>query len=130
MLQKREDEEDDKIDNIFWLPETFLYTARASSSSTFSCILPIHMPVIQSAKKALKQSEKRASRNRHFNELYKEALKSFERAINDGTIKTQWGELLSALYSRVDTLVKKNILHKNNAARRKSRFAKLLANAQ
>jgi ribosomal protein S20 len=47
------------------------------------------MPVIQSAKKALRQSEKRASRNRHFNELYKESLKNFERAIADGSSKTE-----------------------------------------
>jgi ribosomal protein S20 len=35
-------------------------------------------------------------------------------------------EALSLVYSRIDTLEKKNILHTNTAARRKSRVAKMV----
>ncbi|MDD2917321.1 MAG: 30S ribosomal protein S20 [Candidatus Gracilibacteria bacterium] len=82
------------------------------------------MPNTSSAKKALKQSQTKASRNRRFNALYKETLKSFEKAI--ATKSADATELLAKLYSRVDTLVKKNILHINNGSRKKSRFAKML----
>lgn len=82
------------------------------------------MPNTSSAKKALKQSQTKASRNRRFNALYKETLKAFQKAIDAKS--TDAVELLAKLYSRVDTLVKKNILHINNGSRKKSRFAKML----
>ena len=82
------------------------------------------MPNTSSAKKALKQSQTKASRNRRFNALYKETLKAFQKSLASGA--TDGLELLSKLYSRVDTLVKKNILHINNGSRKKSRFAKML----
>jgi small subunit ribosomal protein S20 len=81
------------------------------------------MPLTSSAKKAHKQSLVRASRNRRFSDLYKETLKTFERALKAGNVE-EATTALSKLYSRVDTLVKKNILHKNNAARKKSCFCK------
>jgi len=83
------------------------------------------MPLTSSAKKAHKQSLVRASRNRRFSDLYKETLKTFERSLKAGNLE-EATTALSKLYSRVDTLVKKNILHKNNAARKKSAFAKML----
>lgn len=82
------------------------------------------MPNTSSAKKALKQSQTKASRNRRFNALYKETLKAFEKAV--AAKSADGAELLAKLYSRVDTLVKKNILHINNGSRKKSRFAKML----
>ena len=83
------------------------------------------MPITSSAKKALRQNETKASRNRHFNALYKETLKSFEKAIKAASVKEATA-LLSKLFSRVDTLVKKNVLHINNASRKKSKFSKML----
>ncbi len=85
------------------------------------------MPTTKSAKKALKQSETRRSRNRHFSEIYKESVKKLERAV--ASKSGDFGALLSEVYSRVDTLVKKNIIHPNNAARKKSAFAKLAKSA-
>ncbi len=82
------------------------------------------MPNTSSAKKALKQSQTKASRNRRFNALYKETLKAFQKAV--GAKSADATELLGKLYSRVDTLVKKNVLHINNGSRKKSRFAKML----
>lgn len=82
------------------------------------------MPNTSSAKKALKQSHTKASRNRRFNALYKETLKAFQKSLVVESVDSM--EILSKLYSRIDTLVKKNILHINNGSRKKSRFAKML----
>jgi small subunit ribosomal protein S20 len=81
------------------------------------------MPNTSSAKKALKQSLVKRSRNRHFSALYKETLKVLETAIKAGDAKVA-AESLPKTYSRIDTLVKKNILHVNTAARKKSALAK------
>ena len=45
------------------------------------------MPIIKSAKKALKQSEKRHSRNEHFKNLYKETRKAFEAAVKANDVE-------------------------------------------
>jgi ribosomal protein S20 len=39
------------------------------------------MPIIKSAKKALKQNAKKKSRNDHFKNLYRESRVAFEKAI-------------------------------------------------
>lgn len=87
------------------------------------------MPNTKSATKALKVSEKKRSRNRRFLELFKESTKQLE-ALLKATEKdmTAINTALSKVYSRIDTLEKKNIIHKNNAARKKSAFAKAVKN--
>ena len=84
------------------------------------------MPNTKAAKKALKVSEKKNSRNRHFQALLKESVKAFEALVSapqKDVKKIQ--EALGKVYSRIDTLEKKNVIHKNNAARKKSAFAKV-----
>jgi small subunit ribosomal protein S20 len=84
------------------------------------------MPNTKSAKKALKVSEKKRSRNRHFLALLKESVKAFEAATTaEKKDAKKINETLSMVYSRIDTLEKKNVIHKNNAARKKSAFAKI-----
>lgn len=87
------------------------------------------MPNTKSATKALKVSEKKRSRNRRFLELFKESTKKLEALLKaqDKDITAINAEL-SKVYSRIDTLEKKNIIHKNNAARKKSAFAKAVKN--
>lgn len=82
------------------------------------------MPNTSSAKKALKQSLTNRSRNKHFSALYKESVKDLEKAVKNWENKDTLG-LLSKVYSNIDKLVKKNIIHANNWARKKSKFAKL-----
>lgn len=98
------------------------------------------MPIIKSAKKALKQSKKNEARNRHYKELYRESRVKFEQAIRawdaeaakvvfynkkeDGKTVSSW------LQSIIDKLEKKNILHKNNASRKKSHFSAMLKNLE
>ncbi len=84
------------------------------------------MPNTKSAIKALKVSEKKRSRNRHFQALLKESVKAFQVLIaTEKKDVKKITEALSVVYSRIDTLEKKNVLHKNNAARKKSSFAKI-----
>lgn len=85
------------------------------------------MPNTKAATKALKVSQKKRSRNRRYLELFKEATKKFQAAVTENNA-TALNEALSLVYSRIDTLEKKNIIHKNNAARKKSAFAKALKN--
>jgi small subunit ribosomal protein S20 len=83
------------------------------------------MPNTKSAQKALKVSEKKRSRNRHFLALLKESTKAFEALIQaEKKDISAIQSALSIVYSRIDTLQKKNVLHKNNAARKKSIYAK------
>jgi small subunit ribosomal protein S20 len=82
------------------------------------------MPIIKSAKKALKQSAKRHSRNNAFRALYRENRRTFEKAI-DAKDLTAATEALKALQSSIDKLSKKNIIHKNNASRKVSKFVKM-----
>lgn len=85
------------------------------------------MPNTKAAKKALRVSEKKRSRNRRYSALTKETVKAFEALIQSETKDAQKiAEALSLVYSRIDTLEKKNIIHPNTAARRKSSFAKLV----
>jgi small subunit ribosomal protein S20 len=85
------------------------------------------MPNTKSAKKALKVSQKKRSRNRRYSELTKESVKVLEALLASEKKDTKKiAEALSGVYSRIDTLEKKNILHANTAARRKSLFAKLV----
>jgi small subunit ribosomal protein S20 len=85
------------------------------------------MPITKAAKKALKVSEKKRSRNRRYNELTKESMKSLESLVKgESKDAKKIAEALSTVYSRIDTLAKKNILHRNTAARRKASVAKMV----
>ena len=95
------------------------------------------MPIIQSAKKQLRQNKKRKARNDHFKALYREARKAFEKAIKAWDAKLarslfvntkdeNWKTIKAWLQALIDKLAKKNIIHKNNASRKKARFSKML----
>ena len=83
------------------------------------------MPIIKSAKKALKQSHKRKSRNDRFKALYRETRRVFEKAIAANDLEAAKNSF-APLQSNIAKLAKKNIIHKNNAARKVSKFAKML----
>ncbi len=88
------------------------------------------MPNTKSAIKALKVSEKKRSRNRRYNALTKESVKALEALLaTEKKDAKKIAEALSTVYSRIDTLEKKNILAQNTAARRKSGFAKMVKSA-
>ena len=85
------------------------------------------MPNTKSAKKALKVSEKERSRNRRYLALTKESVKALQAALAVApVVEATLVEALWNVYSRIDTLEKKNIIQKNTAARRKSTYAKMV----
>lgn len=84
------------------------------------------MPILKSAKKQLRQNATRRLRNDHFRDLFREARVGFERLIAGNQVK-EATESFPKLQKIIDTLAKKNLIHKNNAARKKSRFAGMLA---
>jgi len=94
------------------------------------------MPIIKWAKKALKVSRKKQLRNSHFKNIYAELRRTFEKAIKASDVdaatavwfnkKEDGKNIKSGLQSTIDKLIKKNIIHKNNWARKKARFAKML----
>jgi len=94
------------------------------------------MPIIQWAKKALRVSRKKQVRNNHIKGIYNELRRAFEKAIKANDVKTAnavWfnekkdgKNVKSWLQSTIDKLDKKNIIHSNNAARKKAKFAKML----
>ena len=85
------------------------------------------MPHTKSAKKALLVSERKRSSNRRYLAVTKESVKALEKTLAaTPVVEADLILALSAVYSRIDTLEKKNILHTNTAARRKSRVAKMV----
>lgn len=84
------------------------------------------MPIIKSAKKALKRSEVLWERNTLFRNWVKNAVKLLKKAVAAKDQKKA-DELLVNTYSLIDKSAKLNIFHKNNAARKKSQAAKLVA---
>ncbi len=81
------------------------------------------MPIIKSAKKRVKVTEKKTLRNRQNKSALRTAIKRFEMAIAAGEVEKAQIELVKA-ESSIDKSVKKGIIHKNNAARKKSRLTK------
>lgn len=58
----------------------------------------------------------------------KKTLKVFTKTIE--TKKEDAAELLKSVYKKLDKAAKRNVLHKKTAARRKAKFAKLVAAAK
>ena len=55
--------------------------------------------------------------------MYKESVKALENSGKGADAATKM-TLLSKIYSSIDKLVKKNIIHANNGSRKKSKFSK------
>jgi len=80
------------------------------------------VPNIKSAKKRVRISEERRKRNKGI----KTQIKNITRKIKEEKDSKKAEELLKDAYSIVDKAVKKGVLHKNTAARRKSKFTRLV----
>ena len=79
-----------------------------------------------SAKKRIRQNEKRRLLNRRRKESVRRAVREFTDAIEAGDASAA-GEALKTAYKRIDQTAAKNTIHKNTAARHKSKLAKDLA---
>lgn len=80
------------------------------------------MPLTSSAKKALKQDRARREINDLTRHKIKSAVKAARLAIVAG--EKDASEKLNAAYRELDVASKKNVIHKNRAARLKSRLTK------
>lgn len=85
------------------------------------------MPIIKSAKKRMKQAEIRRQRNYPVRSSMKTHMKKVLVLAKEGK-KEEAEKLLPVTYKIIDTAAKKNIIHSNNAARKKSRLARSVAN--
>ncbi len=84
------------------------------------------MPITSSAKKALRQSKKRAAENLLRKEAFKDAVKKYKKLIaakNTTEVQTA----LQNVYQSLDKAAKTNVITKNKASRLKSRLSKKLA---
>lgn len=74
----------------------------------------------QSALKRIRQNETRRLHNRYYMKTMRNAVRKF-RSLEDQKEAT---EQLPKLYTMIDKLAKRNMIHKNNAANLKSSITK------
>lgn len=80
------------------------------------------MPNIKSAKKRVRIVEE----NRKRNKSIRTRIKNITRKLREEKDPKKAEELLKVAYSAVDKAVKKGVLHKNTAARKKAQFNRLV----
>lgn len=86
------------------------------------------MPITSSAIKSLRKSRKNEVKNNGFRKKMKDAIKALQKQISGGEAKpADLKKSVSTTVSLLDRAVKKNLIHKNKAARKKSQIAKLTA---
>ncbi len=82
------------------------------------------MPNIKSAKKRVKVIAAKTLQNQMVKSQLKTAIKKFEASLDGG--KDDASALYAAVVKKTDQAVAKGILHRNTAARRKSRYAAMM----
>jgi small subunit ribosomal protein S20 len=80
------------------------------------------MPIIKSAKKRVKVSEKATARNLKTKRTMRDALKAFARALEGGKAE-EITKTERAAMSSLDQAAKKAVIHRNKAARKKAQIA-------
>jgi small subunit ribosomal protein S20 len=84
------------------------------------------MAITSSAKKALRQSQRKRAHNRIKKDETKKILKEFVSLVSQKKAK-EAKELLPKVYKAIDKAEKIGLMKKNTASRKKSRMAKLVA---
>ncbi|MEI7810009.1 MAG: 30S ribosomal protein S20 [bacterium] len=82
------------------------------------------MPIIQSAKKAVRGSLRKKAFNDSRKKAMKEVIKKIEKTVK--TDKKEAEKMLSKAYQVIDKAAKRGVIKKNNAARKKSRLSKIV----
>jgi len=83
------------------------------------------VPNIKSAKKRVKVTKAKTLQNKMFRSSLKTEIKKFKAALAGGD-KELASKAYVAVVKKVDKAVAKGILHKNNAARKKSQYTLML----
>jgi small subunit ribosomal protein S20 len=84
------------------------------------------MPNNPAAEKRMRQEQKRRLHNRSIKSLVKTQITKARQAINGEDANSE--AAVRAAVSELDRAAKKGVIHRNNAARRKSRLMKQLNN--
>jgi small subunit ribosomal protein S20 len=87
------------------------------------------MPNLANAKKALRQSTKRAERNAVLKNEMHSLRRRFRKHIESGEVK-EAEAMIPELYKKLDKIAQKNIFKKNKSSRLKSRLVATLKRAQ
>ncbi len=82
------------------------------------------MPNIKSAKKRMRSNAKKAEVNTLVSSSMKTAIKKFERVAKEGN-KEEASNKLNIAVQRIDKAMSAGLVHKNKAARLKSRLTKM-----
>ncbi len=83
------------------------------------------MPIIKSAKKALRASKTKKVYNDRRNKAMKLAIKEVKKLIAEKKVKEAQIKLTKA-YQTIDKAAKRGVIKKNTAARKKSRLTKAI----
>ena len=81
----------------------------------------------ESAKKRIRQNGKRRAINRWRNSTYRTAIKDYRELILHGSVEESEAKL-KEIYKLLDQTAASPVMHKNTAARYKSRLSTLLNN--
>jgi len=84
------------------------------------------MPHTKSAKKALRQDQKRRDRNRAVKKALKTQIKKFATVLKEGTAEQKQAEFVACV-KQLDKAAVRRVIHPNAAARKKSQLARRLA---
>ena len=87
------------------------------------------MPQHKSAMRRVKRSEKEKLQNKIYRSKFKNLTKKINRALEEGNVESA-NEMLPKAFSAIDRAAKIGTIHKNQAARRKSRLVKRIDRAQ
>lgn len=90
----------------------------------FSGKVLLHMPITQSAKKAIRVSSRKKGYNDLLKRKMKEVMKKIEKIAK--TDKKEAEKILSSAFSAIDKAAKRGVIKKNNASRKKSRLSRLV----
>lgn len=87
------------------------------------------MPNIKSAKKRMRSSIKKTDVNTLVTSSMRTAIKKFERVVKEGN-KEEAANNLNIAIQRIDKAMSSGLVHKNKAARLKSRLTKMKNNME
>ena len=85
------------------------------------------MPIIKSAKKALRGSNRKRVFNLHRKRVMKDSVKVVNKLVLEKN-KDEANKKLSEAYKAIDKAVKRGVIKKNTAARKKSTLSRSIKN--
>lgn len=82
------------------------------------------MPIIKSAEKRVRTTKTKTARNRALKSQLRTAIKNFKTIAEEGD-KVKAAQTLQTTQKIIDKIAAKGVIHKNNAARKKSQLTNI-----